>query len=155
MFLTEEGQLDINEMAPRPHNSGHYSINACDLSQFQQHVRAFCNWTLAQLTLLKPAVMVNLLGEHIENTMAKIECLDDMHLHLYGKKVAKEKRKMGHITVLADKIDEAIGKSRISRNAEKLNEDSNNMIERYTRPEMAAIWTEENKFKAWLEVEIL
>ncbi|WVE37141.1 5-(carboxyamino)imidazole ribonucleotide synthase, partial [Priestia megaterium] len=54
---------------------------------------------------------VNLLGEHIENTMAKIECLDDMHLHLYGKKVAKEKRKMGHITVLADKIDEAIEKA--------------------------------------------
>lgn len=111
MFLTEEGQLYINEMAPRPHNSGHYSINACDLSQFQQHVRAICNWTLAQPTLLKPAVMVNLLGEHIENTMAKIECLNDMHLHLYGKKVAKEKRKMGHITVLADKIDEAVEKA--------------------------------------------
>lgn len=111
MFLTKEGNLYINELAPRPHNSGHYSINACSLSQFQQHVRAICNWPLVQSTLLKPAVMVNLLGEHIEETMAKIEYLDDMHLHLYGKKVPKHKRKMGHITVLADKIDEAVEKA--------------------------------------------
>ncbi|TYR79121.1 5-(carboxyamino)imidazole ribonucleotide synthase [Priestia megaterium] len=111
MFLTVEGELYINELAPRPHNSGHFSMNACNLSQFQQHVRAICNWPLTEPLLLKPAVMVNLLGEHIEDTLAKIECFDNVHLHLYGKKVAKEKRKMGHITVLADKIDEAMIKA--------------------------------------------
>jgi 5-(carboxyamino)imidazole ribonucleotide synthase len=101
----------MNELAPRPHNSGHFSIEACNLSQFQQHIRAICNWPLSEPTLLKPAVMVNLLGEHVEAAISKIECFGDIHLHLYGKKVAKEKRKMGHITVLADKIEDAVSKA--------------------------------------------
>ncbi|WP_110113624.1 5-(carboxyamino)imidazole ribonucleotide synthase [Bacillus sp. CGMCC 1.16541] len=111
MFITENQDIYMNELAPRPHNSGHFSIEACNLSQFQQHIRAICNWPLSEPVLLKPAVMVNLLGEHVEAAISKIECFGDIHLHLYGKKVAKEKRKMGHITVLADKIEDAVSKA--------------------------------------------
>ena len=63
MFITSD-DLYVNELAPRPHNSGHYSIEACETSQFEQHIRAVCNWPLANTELLKPAVMVNILGEH-------------------------------------------------------------------------------------------
>ncbi|MFC0043911.1 5-(carboxyamino)imidazole ribonucleotide synthase [Metabacillus iocasae] len=111
MFMTNNQDIYINELAPRPHNSGHFSIEACTMSQFQQHIRAICNWPLSEPELLKPAVMVNLLGEHVERAIGKIECFSDIHLHLYGKKVAKEKRKMGHITVLADKIEDAVSKA--------------------------------------------
>jgi 5-(carboxyamino)imidazole ribonucleotide synthase len=108
MFLTKEGDIYINELAPRPHNSGHYTINACATSQFQQHVRAICNWPLGSTELLKPAVMVNILGEHVEPIIENIANLRDAHLHLYGKKEAKLKRKMGHVTVLAEHVDEAL-----------------------------------------------
>lgn len=108
MFLTKEGDIYINELAPRPHNSGHYTINACATSQFEQHVRAVCNWPLGSTELLKPAVMVNILGEHVEPIIQNIATLRDAHLHLYGKKEAKPKRKMGHVTVLAEHVDAAL-----------------------------------------------
>jgi 5-(carboxyamino)imidazole ribonucleotide synthase len=108
MFLTKEGDIYINELAPRPHNSGHYTINACVTSQFEQHVRAICNWPLGSTELLKPAVMVNILGEHMEPILQNIEKLSHVHLHLYGKKEAKPKRKMGHVTVLAEHVDVAL-----------------------------------------------
>jgi 5-(carboxyamino)imidazole ribonucleotide synthase len=108
MFLTEENHLYINELAPRPHNSGHYTINACATSQFQQHIRAICNWPLGSTELLKPAVMVNILGEHVESVFNSISRLGDAHLHMYGKKDAKQKRKMGHVTVLAETVDAAL-----------------------------------------------
>lgn len=111
MFVNGDGEIYINEMAPRPHNSGHFSINACRTSQFQQHIRAICNWPLSSTQLVQSAVMINLLGEHMEKLEAKIEYLNHSHLHLYGKKEAKLKRKMGHITVIADKIDEALLKA--------------------------------------------
>ncbi|MFC3885439.1 5-(carboxyamino)imidazole ribonucleotide synthase [Bacillus songklensis] len=111
MFITKEGELYINELAPRPHNSGHYSINACLTSQFQQHIRAICNWPLGKSTLIKPAVMVNILGEHVEKVIGKIEHFSDCDLHLYGKKEAKLKRKMGHLTIVADKIEDALQKA--------------------------------------------
>jgi 5-(carboxyamino)imidazole ribonucleotide synthase len=110
MFLTKDGDIYINELAPRPHNSGHYTINACATSQFQQHVRAVCNWPLGSTELLKPAVMVNILGEHVQPVIEKISQLADAHLHLYGKKEAKKKRKMGHLTVLAENVDVALRK---------------------------------------------
>jgi 5-(carboxyamino)imidazole ribonucleotide synthase len=110
MFLTKEGDIYINELAPRPHNSGHYTINACATSQFQQHIRAVCNWPLGSTELLKPAVMVNILGEHVQPIIEHIPQLADMHLHLYGKKEAKRKRKMGHLTVLAENVDVALQK---------------------------------------------
>ncbi|WP_027410386.1 5-(carboxyamino)imidazole ribonucleotide synthase [Anoxybacteroides tepidamans] len=108
MFLTKDGDIYINELAPRPHNSGHYTINACATSQFQQHIRAVCNWPLGSTELLKPAVMVNILGEHTQPIVEAIPNMSNMHLHLYGKKEAKKKRKMGHVTVLAETVDVAL-----------------------------------------------
>jgi 5-(carboxyamino)imidazole ribonucleotide synthase len=108
MFVTKDGRIYINELAPRPHNSGHYTIEACETSQFEQHIRAICNWPLGSTKLLKPAVMVNLLGEHIEGLLEEIPNLNDWKVHLYGKKEAKVKRKMGHITILRDDVSEAL-----------------------------------------------
>ncbi|MGG3467710.1 5-(carboxyamino)imidazole ribonucleotide synthase [Neobacillus pocheonensis] len=108
MFVTENGTIYINELAPRPHNSGHYSIEACETSQFEQHIRAICNWPLGSTGLLKPAVMVNLLGEHLESLYQDIPQLTDWKIHLYGKKEPKLKRKMGHVTILRDDVTEAL-----------------------------------------------
>jgi 5-(carboxyamino)imidazole ribonucleotide synthase len=108
MFLTSDGTIYINELAPRPHNSGHFSIEACETSQFEQHIRAICNWPLGRTGLLKPAVMVNLLGEHLENLYEEIPTMKDWKIHLYGKKEAKTKRKMGHVTILRESIDMAL-----------------------------------------------
>lgn len=108
MFLTEDEHIYVNELAPRPHNSGHYSIEACETSQFEQHIRAVCNWPLGKTDLLKPAVMVNILGEHQEALLAKIPTLNDWKIHLYGKKDAKYKRKMGHVTLLQESVDVAL-----------------------------------------------
>jgi 5-(carboxyamino)imidazole ribonucleotide synthase len=108
MFLTSDGSIYINELAPRPHNSGHYTIEACDHSQFSHHIRAICNWPLEQPSLLKNAVMVNLLGEHLEEAIKEIPSNPQWFFHLYGKDVAKHKRKMGHITVLTDNLDDTL-----------------------------------------------
>ncbi len=107
MFLTSD-DLYVNELAPRPHNSGHYSIEACETSQFEQHIRAVCNWPLANTELLKPTVMVNILGEHQDGVIKKIPDVKDWKIHLYGKKEAKQKRKMGHVTLLRPSIEEAL-----------------------------------------------
>lgn len=88
----------INEMAPRPHNSGHYSIEACNVSQFLQHIRAICGLPLIDVTLEKNAVMINVLGEDMEKTISYMKHHGEGSIHLYGKAEAKEKRKMGHIT---------------------------------------------------------
>lgn len=111
MFVAKDGSLYVNELAPRPHNSGHYTIEACETSQFDQHVRAVCNWPLGNTDLIKPAVMINLLGEHHETVLSEIGKLGEAKLHLYGKREAKAKRKMGHITVLGDTIEEALEKA--------------------------------------------
>ena len=108
MFLTDNDELYINELAPRPHNSGHYSIEACETSQFEQHVRAVCGWQLGSTNLLKPAVMVNILGEHQQSLLDKIGELQDWKIHLYGKKEAKHKRKMGHVTLLRETVESAL-----------------------------------------------
>ncbi|OPX01853.1 5-(carboxyamino)imidazole ribonucleotide synthase [Geobacillus sp. LEMMY01] len=111
MFLTADGDIYINELAPRPHNSGHYTINACATSQFAQHIRAVCNWPLGSTELLKPAVMVNILGEHVEPVIRHIGAFDGaVYVHLYGKHEAKPKRKMGHVTVLADDVEAALAR---------------------------------------------
>jgi 5-(carboxyamino)imidazole ribonucleotide synthase len=111
MFLTNEGTLYVNELAPRPHNSGHYTIEACETSQFQQHIRAICNWRLGKTTLLKPAVMVNLLGRDAEHILEIAPNDPEIHLHLYGKSEIKDKRKMGHFTILSNTIEEALAKA--------------------------------------------
>lgn len=117
LFLTKDGQLYVNELAPRPHNSGHYTMEACRTSQFEQHVRAICNLPLGSTELISPVVMVNLLGEHIEPLHGQIdqpgflEAVDlgvSAKVHLYGKKEAKEKRKMGHINLLTSDVEQAL-----------------------------------------------
>ncbi|MCA1322006.1 5-(carboxyamino)imidazole ribonucleotide synthase [Bacillus tianshenii] len=110
MFLLEDGTIYINELAPRPHNSGHFTIDACETSQFEQHIRAICGLPLGKTSLWKPVVMVNLLGEHVEGALAQTSDYKDVKLHLYGKKENKEKRKMGHITILADTMEQALGR---------------------------------------------
>ncbi|GGD87937.1 5-(carboxyamino)imidazole ribonucleotide synthase [Paenibacillus nasutitermitis] len=116
LFLTAEGELFVNELAPRPHNSGHYTMEACRTSQFEQHVRAVCGLPLGDPALLTPVVMVNVLGEHMEPLLERMARPDDAaerlnvapKVHLYGKHEAKHKRKMGHVNVLAKDVDTAL-----------------------------------------------
>lgn len=111
MFVAADGKILVNELAPRPHNSGHYTMDACATSQFEQHIRAVCNLPLGSTKLLTPVVMVNILGEHVEPILNKMDELPDTaKLHLYGKKECKAKRKMGHLNVLADSVEEALNK---------------------------------------------
>jgi 5-(carboxyamino)imidazole ribonucleotide synthase len=108
MFLTDDDEIYINELAPRPHNSGHYTIEACETSQFEQHIRAICNLPLASTDLLKPAVMVNILGEHQAPILEKMPEMKDWKVHFYGKREPKVKRKMGHVTILRESVETAI-----------------------------------------------
>jgi 5-(carboxyamino)imidazole ribonucleotide synthase len=111
MFLTGDGELYVNELAPRPHNSGHYTMDACVTSQFEQHVRAVCNLPLGATDLLSPVVMVNILGEHLGAVQERIDVLPrSAKLHLYGKAESRPKRKMGHLNVLAPSVEEALEK---------------------------------------------
>lgn len=110
MFLTPEGTLLINETAPRPHNSGHYSFDACVTSQFEQQLRAVCGLPLGQTNLLCPVLMRNLLGDLWEKgtpPWEKLLAMPGLRLHLYGKSEARPGRKMGHYCVLADTLDHA------------------------------------------------
>jgi 5-(carboxyamino)imidazole ribonucleotide synthase len=110
-FVLDDGSLVANEMAPRPHNSGHYSIDACDLSQFELQVRTMTGAPLAAPRLHSPAVMLNLLGDlwfpdgegegPTEPPWQDVLALPGVHLHLYGKASARRGRKMGHLTVTA------------------------------------------------------
>ncbi|ANU26091.1 5-(carboxyamino)imidazole ribonucleotide synthase [Planococcus versutus] len=105
MFVLENGSILVNELAPRPHNSGHYSIEATNISQFHQHIRAICGWPLRQPILWSQAVMVNVLGEHIAPLASKIAQFPNWSIHLYGKDEAKQKRKMGHVTILTEDLE--------------------------------------------------
>lgn len=105
MFVTADGQIYINELAPRPHNSGHYSIEACNFSQFAIHNRAICNWPLPQIKLLQPVVMVNVLGQHVAGVRQQIAKKPNWHFHDYGKAEIRHNRKMGHVTILTDDIE--------------------------------------------------
>lgn len=100
MFVTEDGDLLINELAPRPHNSGHYTLDLCETSQFEQHIRAVCGLPLGRTDLLKPGMMVNLLGEEVKLAEEHTELLKEAKLYLYGKHEIKKGRKMGHMTFL-------------------------------------------------------
>ncbi|MFD2640100.1 5-(carboxyamino)imidazole ribonucleotide synthase [Piscibacillus salipiscarius] len=102
MFLTQEGEIYINEVAPRPHNSGHYTLDACRTSQFEQHIRAITGMSLAETTLNHPVVMMNVLGEHIPDVVKRIPVVKNAKLHLYGKAEVKPKRKMGHVNFIGD-----------------------------------------------------
>ncbi|MGB0409690.1 MAG: 5-(carboxyamino)imidazole ribonucleotide synthase [Opitutales bacterium] len=111
LFLDANGELIINEMAPRPHNSGHYSIEGCLTSQFEQHLRAVCSLPFGSTSLHRPTVMINLLGDLWDNGEPDwSRLLQDPRckLHLYDKGEARPGRKMGHFTVMGDAIDEAL-----------------------------------------------
>jgi 5-(carboxyamino)imidazole ribonucleotide synthase len=120
MFVGEDGQLRVNEIAPRPHNSGHYTWEACATSQFEQHLRAVCSLPLGSTELLRPAAMVNLLGHEIgtgefDPRTAEIFADPAVSLHLYGKRDARTRRKMGHLTTLAATADEALRRARAAK----------------------------------------
>lgn len=108
MFVLDDGSIVINECAPRPHNSGHYSIEACNISQFTQHIRAVCGWPLRKPKLWAPSIMVNVLGQHVVPLTNSISKFPDWSVHLYGKSEAKVNRKMGHVTIMTDDINTAL-----------------------------------------------
>jgi len=106
MFVVGD-EIYINELAPRPHNSGHYTIDACVTSQFEQHIRAVCGLPLGDVTLHTPTVMVNMLGNHMDkeemhNLAPYLPLFERGKVHLYGKAQAVDKRKMGHLNMLGD-----------------------------------------------------
>ena len=109
MFLTKTGGLYVNELAPRPHNSGHYSIEACSMGQFDAHIRGICGWPLSKkVRLLSEAVMVNVLGEQLLESYHLIDKKPDWQFHFYGKAQAKKGRKMGHITIVTEDIQQTL-----------------------------------------------
>lgn len=109
MFVDGE-DIYLNEMAPRPHNSGHYTIEACNISQFAQHIRAICGLPLLPVKLLEPAIMVNILGESIQSTIRSMSKVENGFVHLYGKSEPKAKRKMGHVTFIGEDYNEQLEK---------------------------------------------
>ncbi|MGE7131553.1 5-(carboxyamino)imidazole ribonucleotide synthase [Lysinibacillus xylanilyticus] len=108
MFVLEDGGIVINELAPRPHNSGHYSIEACNVSQFHQHIRAVCGWPLCKPQLWAPSIMVNVLGQHVMPLSNSIAKYPEWSIHLYGKAEAKVNRKMGHVTIMTKSLEETL-----------------------------------------------
>ena len=114
-FLTRDGRLLINELAPRPHNSGHFSFDASVTSQFEQQLRAVCGLPLGATDLLRPAAMANLLGdlwEHGEPDWPAACAFPDIKLHLYGKLEPRPARKMGHLTALGPEADKRVREAR-------------------------------------------
>jgi 5-(carboxyamino)imidazole ribonucleotide synthase len=112
MFLTKDGQLLVNEIAPRPHNSGHHTIECNVTSQFAQHLRAVLDLPLGSTEMVSPGAMINLLGEkgfegeaHYEGLHTFLD-IKGIHPHLYGKRTTKPFRKMGHVTIAGNTIDE-------------------------------------------------
>lgn len=110
-FLTTQGELLVNEVAPRTHNSGHFTLDACVTSQFEQQVRTVCGLPFGDTRLLSPVVMVNLLGDLWQNgrpDWSTVLAHPNVKLHLYGKNDARPGRKMGHFCVLDEDLDRAI-----------------------------------------------
>jgi 5-(carboxyamino)imidazole ribonucleotide synthase len=121
LFLGRQGQLQVNELAPRPHNSGHWSIDGARTSQFEQHVRAVCGLPLGDPGVREPSVMVNLLGDVWRDPTGPAPQSPDWSvvlrqprakLHLYGKATARVGRKMGHFTVVGPTLEAALGEAR-------------------------------------------
>lgn len=122
LFIDARGRVLVNEIAPRPHNSGHYTWEACSVSQFEQQVRAICGLPLHEPVLLKPAAMANLLGEHVGTGRGLSSIVDALghpmvSLHLYGKAKGRLGRKMGHLTALADEAETALSRVTAARAA--------------------------------------
>ena len=107
-FVSDDGVLYFNEMAPRPHNSGHYTKDACVTSQFEQQVRMMCGLKPGDTRLMSPVVMVNMLGDLWSPNWLDIFTQNNIKLHLYGKTEARPGRKMGHFNVLAEDVENAL-----------------------------------------------
>jgi len=126
MFIDKNREVLINEIAPRVHNSGHYTLEGCNISQFEQHLRAILGYPLATPYLIKPSVMINLLGEEGIEGKAVIQGLtstldkQDVYVHFYGKEYTKPLRKMGHVTLLGEGIEEILKRAEIIRNTLKI-----------------------------------
>lgn len=116
-FVTKNGEILVNEVAPRPHNSGHHTIESVVTSQYEQHLRAILNLPLGSTEMKSAAVMINLLGEDgyegavFYEGLTEAMAVEGAHIHLYGKKITRAYRKMGHITIVASSIDNAVSKS--------------------------------------------
>lgn len=124
-FVSSDGRLLVNEMAPRPHNSGHHTIDACETSQFEQQLRTICGLPIGSTRLHSPTVMLNLLGDiwaenDVSPDWAGVLALPGASLHLYGKHEARPARKMGHITFTAPEISEALANQTTARQILKL-----------------------------------
>lgn len=125
LFVKDENTIYINEVAPRPHNSGHYTIEGCRVNQFENHIRAIVGLPLGDTTLMTPTVMINLLGEET-NGKATVLGLEQaynilgVNLHIYGKETSKIGRKMGHITVTAPTKEEALEKANTVKSIVKI-----------------------------------
>jgi 5-(carboxyamino)imidazole ribonucleotide synthase len=120
LFAAEGGRLLVNEMAPRPHNSGHYTMDACSADQFEQQLRALCGLPLAKPWLLSPVAMVNLLGDLWSSGEPRWEEAlkrPGVRLHLYGKAEARPGRKMGHLNCLSTDPDRALASALETRDA--------------------------------------
>jgi 5-(carboxyamino)imidazole ribonucleotide synthase len=122
MFLTRTGEVLVNEVAPRPHNSGHFSIEACASSQFDLYLRILLGLPLGSTELLRPAMMVNLFGEPGCGTgtpeyrgLEEALAIPGVSIHLYGKREVRPFRKMGHLTALGDTAAEAVSRAEAAR----------------------------------------
>jgi 5-(carboxyamino)imidazole ribonucleotide synthase len=126
LFLTKDGKVLINEVAPRPHNSGHHTIEANVTSQFEQHLRAILNLPLGDTSIVKAGVMVNLLGDFGHEGVAIYQGMEDVmkfsgvYIHLYGKQLTKPFRKMGHVTIVDDDILKAKQKAKLVKSTLKV-----------------------------------
>ena len=126
MFVTKDENVLVNEIAPRPHNSGHYSIEACSISQFEQHLRAILDLPLPKPELLSPAVMVNILGPddyigpYVIKGLKQLLSIPGVKLHIYGKKISSPRRKLGHITVTANSLEKAMARAEDIKNIIKI-----------------------------------
>ena len=123
MFVSNKDDIFINEIAPRPHNSGHYSIEGCSISQFEQHIRTILNLPLIKPELLRPTVMKNILGppnfsgNYRIRGMSKLLSIPSTKIHLYGKSLTSPGRKLGHITCTGPTLDEVIKRSSYAKNS--------------------------------------
>jgi 5-(carboxyamino)imidazole ribonucleotide synthase len=124
MFVTYDDRVMINEIAPRPHNSGHYSIEACSISQFEQHLRAILDLPLSEPRLLCPAVAMlnvlgpdNYIGPYAISGLRKLFSIPQLKLHIYGKKISKPRRKLGHITLMGDSVEETLLRINMAKKA--------------------------------------
>jgi 5-(carboxyamino)imidazole ribonucleotide synthase len=126
LFLDKQGRVLLNEVAPRPHNSGHYTMEACVTCQFEQHIRAVAGLPLGDPSLVRPAVMLNLLGQSGSQGDVIVEGYEEamkvsgLSVHLYGKKETRPFRKMGHFTVTSDTLEDAVKKAEYVRSVLKI-----------------------------------